>query len=90
MTQDQINGLHNTNGYWRVLFGSMLCQIMEQIRPKTGNPLAIVFNLSMLLLMLYIPRVFQKSHHDTGSDQLFAQPSLSSLIFLSYSIFSLN
>ena len=37
-----INFLHKNNYYWRVLFGSTLCELMEQLRPKT-NPLAILF-----------------------------------------------
>ena len=39
MIQDHINCMHNNNeGGW-VLFGSMLCQLMKQLRPKTKNPL---------------------------------------------------
>ena len=43
VTQEKINFMHNNKEDWWVLFGSMLCQIMEQLRPKTGNPLAIYF-----------------------------------------------
>ena len=43
VTQEKINFMHNNKEDWWVLFGSMMCQIMEQLRPKTGNPLAIYF-----------------------------------------------
>ena len=60
MTHDQINCLHNTNETWRVLFGSTLCQHMELLQPKTGNPLKIWFYfLSWFLIMWCLP-VFQR------------------------------
>ena len=48
MTQDQINYLHSTKEDWWVFLGSTLCKIMEQLRPKTGNPLGIFF-LSVII-----------------------------------------
>ena len=37
-----------------MLFGCTLCQIMEQLRPKKGNPLAFYFrNLNNILLNFY-------------------------------------
>ena len=46
MAQDQINFMHNTMEYRWVLLGRKLCQIMDQLRPKTGNPLEFfVFSL---------------------------------------------
>ena len=41
MIQDQINFLHNTGYYWWVLLGITVWHLMDQIRPKTENPLAI-------------------------------------------------
>ena len=46
---------------------------MDQIRPKTGNPLAILFLFLYVLLILCVPNVSKHSYHDTGSDQLSAQ-----------------
>ena len=70
MTQYQINFLHNKKDYWQVLPGGTLCQLMEQIRPKTGNPLEFLLGLSMLLLLLLLrlPNVSNKYYHDIGSD----------------------
>ena len=48
-----------------------LCEIMEQLQPKTGN-LFVVFVLSILLLS-FIPNALNKFYHDTGGDQLSAQ-----------------
>ena len=50
-----------------------LCQLMEQLRPKTRNPLEICFGFSMFLLLLCIPNVSKQYYHDTGSDQLYAK-----------------
>ena len=44
MAQYHINGLHNTKEGWWVLPGRILCQLMEQLRPKTGNTLKIYFS----------------------------------------------
>ena len=41
MKQDHINFLHNTKEDWLVLIERVLCQLMEQILPKTGNTLEI-------------------------------------------------
>ena len=43
MKQYRINCMHNTKDNLWVLFGSTLCQPMELLRPKTGNPLEIWF-----------------------------------------------
>ena len=56
-----------------MLLGRTLCRLMEQLRPKTGNPLEICFGLSMLLLLLCISNVSRQYYHDTGSDQLYAK-----------------
>ena len=40
ITQVQIDCMHNTKAYFWVLHWRRLCEIMEQIRPKTGNSLA--------------------------------------------------
>ena len=68
----QINCLHNTNEDLWVLLGSMLCQIMEQIWPKTGNPLGVFWFL-FILLILCLPNVSKNIYHITGSDQFSAQ-----------------
>ena len=39
MTQEYINWLYNTEEEWWLLLGRTLYQLMEQLRPKTGNPL---------------------------------------------------
>ena len=41
-----------------------LCQIMEQLRPKTGNPLASF--VLFILLIRCIPNVSNKLYHGTG------------------------
>ena len=46
--------------------------IIEQVRPKTENPLAIFWFL-YILLILCLTNVSKKYYHDTGSDQLYAQ-----------------
>ena len=43
ITQDRINCIQNTKENWLVLFWSTPCQIMEVLRPKTGNPMEIWF-----------------------------------------------
>ena len=41
-------------------------QFVEQLRPKTGNPLEILF-LSILLI-LCLPNISKKLYHGTGED----------------------
>ena len=48
-----------------------MCHIMYQLRPKTGNPLAIFF--LYILLVLCIPNVSNKLYRGTVGDQLSAQ-----------------
>ena len=48
-----------------------LCQIMEQIRPKTENPLEI-FVLSVLLI-LCLTNLSNNLYHGTGGDKLSAK-----------------
>ena len=49
MAQNQINFLNKTNEYWLVFLGRTFCQIMEQLRPKIGNPLEIYFGFSLFM-----------------------------------------
>ena len=48
-----------------------LCQLMEQLRPKMGNPLAVF--VLYVLLILCLPNVPNKIYHGTGEDQLSSQ-----------------
>ena len=50
------------------LMSIILCQIMEHLRPKTVNPLAI-FVLSILLILCH-PNISQKFYHEIGEDLL--------------------
>ena len=44
----------------RLLFsGITLCHLMEQLRPKTGNPFVIYFCLYMFVLIYCVPNVFE-------------------------------
>ena len=45
---------------------------MDQLRPKTGNTLKIMF-FSLFLLILFLPNVSNKYYHDILSDQLYEQ-----------------
>ena len=58
----------------------MLCQIMEQVRPKTENPLAIFWFL-YILLILCLTNVSKKYYHGTGSDQFDEQNKGGLVIF---------
>ena len=58
MAQEQINCIQNTEENWWVLIRRTLCQIMEQLRPTTGNPLEIYF---WFLYILYVFLMFQTS-----------------------------
>ena len=49
------------------------CHIMEQLRPKTGNPLEMFFVISLFLLILWLPNVSKKLYHGTGLDKLSEQ-----------------
>ena len=52
------------------LFSITLCQLMEQLCPKTENILAIFLSI---LLILCLPNVSNKLYHGTGEDQLSAK-----------------
>ena len=52
-----------------MLFGSTLCQLMEQLQPKMGNPLAF-FRFSLVLLILCYSNVSENYYHDTESYEL--------------------
>ena len=58
----------------RVLVSITLCHIMEQLRLKTGNPLAIL--VLYILLILCHPNVSNKLYHGTGEDQLSSQQKI--------------
>ena len=49
-------------------------QLREQLRPKTGNALAMFF-LSILLL-LFLPNISNKFYHGTGEDQIYTKQKL--------------
>ena len=51
MTQEKIDFLQNTKENWRLLLGRVFCQLVEQLRPKMGNPLAFFWFLSTLLIL---------------------------------------
>ena len=53
---------------WLVLFGSTLFQLMEKLRPKTGNPLEFNIWFLFIYLLLFIPDVSDniKSHFFGG------------------------
>ena len=52
-----------------------LCQLTDQLQPKTGSPFAI-FVLSILLI-LYHPDISNKFYYGTGKYQLNAQNKIS-------------
>ena len=54
-----------------VLVSITLCQTMDQLRPKTGNPLEM-FSLCILLILFH-PNIPKHSYHGTGEDQLYPQ-----------------
>ena len=56
-----------------MLSGRTSCQIMDQIRHKTGNSLEFSFVVSMLLLIFYVPTVTKYSYHEIGSVQLYTK-----------------
>ena len=56
-----------------MLLGITLCHIMDQLRPKIGNPSEVCFWFLYILLVLYLPNVPKKYYHGTGEDQLSAQ-----------------
>ena len=55
-----------------------LCHLMEQLRPKIGNPLAIL--VLFILLILCLPNISNKFYHGTGGDQLSAQQKKEGLV----------
>ena len=48
-------------------------QIMDQLWPNTGNPLAMFFGFLYILLLSCLPNVSHKYYHDKKSDQYSAQ-----------------
>ena len=46
---------------------------MEKLRPKMGNPWAIIFGFSLFVLILCIPNVSKNSYHEIGADKLSAK-----------------
>ena len=52
-----------------VLFGSTFCQLMEKLRPKTGNLLEIFFVFSLFLLVLFV-LVHEDHKHVQGWDPI--------------------
>ena len=73
ITQDDINCLHNTKKGWRLLLGIILYQLMEQIRPKIGISLVIVWFSLSIFLILCLHNVSNKYYRGTGSYQLSSQ-----------------
>ena len=73
MTSEKINCLHNTKEDWWLLLRRTFCQLMEQLRPKTGNPLSSFLFLS-ILLRSFIPNVLNKTYHGTGENKLSEEP----------------
>ena len=55
MEQDQINFLHHKKEDCWVLFGITLCNLMDLLQPKTGNPLEIIFWFLSVLIILCLP-----------------------------------
>ena len=55
-----------------VVWGNIF-QIMEHIRPKTGNPLEISFCFSLFFSILCLTNFSKHSYHDTEEYQLSAQ-----------------
>ena len=43
ITHDQLNFIPNAKKDWWVLLGNTLCQLVGQLRPKTGNILDFLF-----------------------------------------------
>ena len=52
-----------------MLLGRTLCELMDQVRPKTLNSLAFFLFFS-ILLKLCIPNDSNKTYHNTGESQL--------------------
>ena len=72
MAHEKINFLHSIKEDWWVLIGRTLCQIMEKLWTKMGDPLAF-FGLFYILFILCLPNILNKSYHVTGEDKMFAQ-----------------
>ena len=51
-------------------------QIMEQLRPKTGNNLAIYFWFLSILLILCLPNASNISYHVTGAYKYYSKHSV--------------
>ena len=52
-----------------MLLGGTLCQLMEQTRHKTVNPLANYFLSLFVLVITCLPNVSNKKNHDNGENQ---------------------
>ena len=66
MEQDHINYLHNTNKDWCILIWRLLFQLIDQLWPKMGNPLASIYGFSLFLLILCFTNDPNKYYNDTG------------------------
>ena len=55
------------------MFGSALCQSLDKLWPKMGNPFAIIFSLSLFLMILCLHNSSKKCYHDIGSYKLSEQ-----------------
>ena len=64
-----------------MLPGRKLCQLMEQIHPKTGNPLA--FFLISILFISCIINLSNKNYHDTGENQ-FSTEHIGGLVSITF------
>ena len=57
----------------------MSCQLMDQLRPKMGDPLDLFWFLSILLI-LWLNIFFNKSYHGTGVDKFCVKKELGLVI----------
>ena len=71
MAQENISYLYNKKEYWLVLLEIKLFQLMDKLRPKTGNPLAFFWGGGIyILLILCIHNVSNKTYHNTEEKQI--------------------
>ena len=59
-----------------------LCQIMDQLQPKKGDPLEICFWFFYILLILCLPTVSNKYNHGTGAYRF---PSQQKVVIVNFS-----
>ena len=55
-----------------MLLGRTLCQLMDQLQPKTGDPFAF-FLFIYILLISCLPNFSNKNYHETGGNKLYAE-----------------